>query len=126
MTAPVYLREMWPFFLLSEAGEPTPGTTNTLDLMLPAKPADFRALLLPILERTNPSAAPALTSMPDKELRFWILALREARPQGDLLMTPAWLTQNGRVMQGLARVVALEFHERMDVFLHALHARAAA
>jgi hypothetical protein len=120
VTSPNYLGELWPAFLLGEYG-PTAGGAGLLDRLVPADPAEFRALLSPVLTRTNPTAAHGLTLVSDAQLAGWIRVLREPRLNGDLLLTPAWLSDHGMMAAALARLLTLPFYERMDVMLHALH-----
>lgn len=120
---PVTLGVYWPFYLLAEVGE-TQGPLG--DLITPGTPDRIRALFTPILERTNPTAAHGLTLTDDAELSVWGRIFNGWHLTGaedELTFLPAWMTVDGQLMAGCARLLTLALYERFDVFLSALHER---
>lgn len=122
---PHYLGAFWSLFILAEQGRPAEGTPLS-ELAAPDQPETIRAIFGPIFERTNPAAAHGLTLTEDEELAYWGRVFRSPRltgAEGEATFMPAWLTHNGQILRGLAPLLRLPFHERLDVFLCAMHKR---
>lgn len=122
MSAPTYLRGLWPLFILAKIGEEGCKGHFLPDLICPPTVQKLREVYGAVMQATNPTAAAGLATTSDEELSVWVKVLK-ADLLGNSEFTPAFLFDGGVVLTGLAQLVSLPLFERQDVFLHACHVR---
>ena len=121
------LAAFWPIFLLSEQ-QPATDALSLLDQLCPPDLSDMRALFGGIFHRVCPEAETGLNLTDDATLTYWQRIIRSPQFTGEreqLAFLPTWCQVDGFLLVDVARLLALPWYTRADVFMAAMQQAAA-
>lgn len=121
------LAAFWPFFLLSEE-RPAQDAATLLDQLCPPDLNEMRLLFGNVFHRVCPDAETGLTRTDDATLTYWQRIIRSPQFTGEreqLAFLPTWCQVDGFLLVNVARLLALPWYTRADVFMAAMQQAAA-